>query len=558
MMLFLLSGLFACSEKSDEALTSVEGEPSTEDTNVDTEDTQDTNDTQETDDPLDSGGTQETGDTDDSGAIDTGDTQDTGDTEDTTDSADTEDTQDTEDTTVVDTGDTDTGAVDTGDTGDTGGATNPPTHTYNMCGLGKTETRPTGDWNDPIEPSYLPMVDENDTTLSSEDNIDYYDCAPTTDETGNEIIYRFQTNHSGRFRAKLSDGSGVDIDIHLLQNPQVVNGVATGCIARAHEDLEVSNLPSGTYYVVADSWSSLNGAYRLSFEWEADGVWTSVPVTDGITWERMVTSAMYGGAQSINVLRVDPSLDVLEPRQHSGCQTVSSVRAGQNAIAGINGTFFSGSCNSLGMIRYQGTTYHTNTMHDYNSVGSYQQRTIGWTTGGAILFSWLDQYQDWTAVSHAIGGYPSLVENGVATYEFYPGQTVQSATDWSANPRTAIGYSSAGEMLLVTVDGRSYMGSGVTSQNMANLMVSLGAVDAIGLDGGGSTTMSIDDCWHNHIVNHPSDNFLHGHDAARVVTDGVYVWDQGAQRSLLSTWVEIIAICSCPDIGGIINQKCIG
>ena len=331
-MLLSFLTLFACFEKNNGEHIDRENEPSTEDsaqedTNTDTADTQDTQDTDTQD--TDTQDTNDTGDTDETGIIiDTADTQDTGDTQDT----------DTQETDTQETDPVDTGTVDTGDT-DTGGTTNPPTHAYNMCGLGKTETRPTGDWNDPIEPSYLPMVDENDTTLSSEDNIDFYDCAPSTDESGNEIIYRFQTSHSGRFRAKLSDGAGVDIDIHLLQNPQVSNGVATGCIDRAHEVLEVSNLPAGTYYVIADSWSSLNGAYRLSFEWEADGAWTTVPVTDGISWERMVTSSMYGGAQSINVLRVDPSLDVLEPRQHSGCQTVSSVRSGQNAIAGINGTF---------------------------------------------------------------------------------------------------------------------------------------------------------------------------------------------------------------------------
>ena len=211
------------------------------------------------------------------------------------------------------------------------------------------------------------------------------------------------------------------------------------------------------------------------------------------TWERMTSSSMYGGQQTINVLRVDPSLDVLEPRAHSGCQTITTVRSGQNAIAGINGSFFGSGCSSLGMIRYQGTTFDTNTMHSYNGSGSYQMRTIGWNTFGTPIYSWLDQYQDWTTPQHAIGGYPSLVENGTITNEVY-GQTVWSSTDWSNNPRTAIGSTSNGEFLLVTLDGRTSFGSGVTTDDMADLMVMLGAVDAIGLDGGGSTSMTIEDC----------------------------------------------------------------
>ena len=164
-------------------------------------------------------------------------------------------------------------------------------------------------------------------------------------------------------------------------------------------------------------------------------------------------------------------------------------------------------------------------MHTSNSSGSYTypMRSMGWT-GASSGFSWVDEYVSWTPYSNAIGGYPSLLENGALTVEVYPGQQVWSATDWSANPRTALGVTSTGEFLMVTVDGRSSLGDGLTSSNMGDLLLNLGAHDAIGLDGGGSTTMSIENCWINHIVNHPSDNFNHGHDAARSVSDGVYVY----------------------------------
>ena len=107
--------------------------------------------------------------------------------------------------------------------------------------------------------------------------------------------------------------------------------------------------------------------------------------------------------------------------------------------------------------------------------------------------------QDWTTPQHAIGGYPSLVENGTITNEVYPGQTVWSSTDWNNNPRTAIGSTSNGEFLLVTLDGRTSFGSGVTTNDMADLMVMLGAVDAIGLDGGVLAWPSR--TWHNDVVN---------------------------------------------------------
>lgn len=56
------------------------------------------------------------------------------------------------------------------------------------------------------------------------------------------------------------------------------------------------------------------------------------------------------------------------------------------------------------------------------------------------------------------------------------------------NPRTAIGTMADGTLLLVTVDGRNPTHSiGASIPEMAQLMRDLGAVDAMNLDGGGST-----------------------------------------------------------------------
>jgi exopolysaccharide biosynthesis protein len=60
-----------------------------------------------------------------------------------------------------------------------------------------------------------------------------------------------------------------------------------------------------------------------------------------------------------------------------------------------------------------------------------------------------------------------------------------------------------GRLLLVTVDGRQPgVSEGVTLQEGARLMQSLGAVDAMNLDGGGSTAMVVVGL----LVNHPSDS----------------------------------------------------
>ncbi|MEY2532653.1 MAG: hypothetical protein QOF29_563 [bacterium] len=60
------------------------------------------------------------------------------------------------------------------------------------------------------------------------------------------------------------------------------------------------------------------------------------------------------------------------------------------------------------------------------------------------------------------------------------------------NPRTLAGVTRAGRLLLVTVDGRAPGYSvGLSFAESAALMAALGARDAVNLDGGGSTTMTL-------------------------------------------------------------------
>jgi N-acetylglucosamine-1-phosphodiester alpha-N-acetylglucosaminidase len=53
--------------------------------------------------------------------------------------------------------------------------------------------------------------------------------------------------------------------------------------------------------------------------------------------------------------------------------------------------------------------------------------------------------------------------------------------------RTAIGHNAAGEILLLQLDGQSNV-RGKTLYEVADLLISYGAVNAINLDGGGSST----------------------------------------------------------------------
>lgn len=102
--------------------------------------------------------------------------------------------------------------------------------------------------------------------------------------------------------------------------------------------------------------------------------------------------------------------------------------------------------------------------------------------------------------AHALGGGPRLVKDGTVFIP-YMWEGFEPKLVYERAPRTAIGITATGKVLLVTVDGRSRANPGMTLPELAALMVRLGARDAMNLDGGGSATMVVG----GRVVNDPSD-----------------------------------------------------
>ncbi|HZT83085.1 MAG TPA: phosphodiester glycosidase family protein, partial [Gemmataceae bacterium] len=101
--------------------------------------------------------------------------------------------------------------------------------------------------------------------------------------------------------------------------------------------------------------------------------------------------------------------------------------------------------------------------------------------GGAAATATLRVGTD--GIVSAIGGSPQLLESGRIDY---PAANADDFTQ-GRHPRTVVGLTPAGEVLLVTVDG-SPTSAGLTLAETTRLLAGLGATDALNLDGGGSTT----------------------------------------------------------------------
>jgi hypothetical protein len=106
----------------------------------------------------------------------------------------------------------------------------------------------------------------------------------------------------------------------------------------------------------------------------------------------------------------------------------------------------------------------------------------------------------WANVLEAVGGGPIIVREGKPVYRSLEGFT----TDQLAyrHPRTGVGQTADGRILLVAVDGRQPgYSTGLTNFELALTMMRLGCATASALDAGGSTTMAFD----GKLLNRPSD-----------------------------------------------------
>ena len=95
----------------------------------------------------------------------------------------------------------------------------------------------------------------------------------------------------------------------------------------------------------------------------------------------------------------------------------------------------------------------------------------------------------WNTVS-AIGGSPVLIKNNAILIS--DKEELISINNTTSRPRSAIGYLSNGIVLLLAVEGDNAPNyPGINLADLAAILKSLGCVEAINLDGGGSSSMIV-------------------------------------------------------------------
>ncbi|XP_052086600.1 N-acetylglucosamine-1-phosphodiester alpha-N-acetylglucosaminidase-like [Mytilus californianus] len=215
----------------------------------------------------------------------------------------------------------------------------------------------------------------------------------------------------------------------------------------------------------------------------------------------------YGHLTIVN--NPDRTISVLEPRDSGGCQnqiksTVMKTSTQKSCIVAVNAGFFDPRPGNvcLGNIISDGRVV-------MESQG-VQNVHFGITNDGSLHFGYLSETEiaD-NNYKQLIGGVFWLVRDG--QHYLKESINIECQTEEQAeimemyaktilSARSAIGHDKEGRILLMQIDGLNEH-KGMTLYEFADLLLDYGFVQAINLDGGGSTTLIINGT----LVNHPTD-----------------------------------------------------
>lgn len=215
----------------------------------------------------------------------------------------------------------------------------------------------------------------------------------------------------------------------------------------------------------------------------ADAGWREEEVGEGVVWK---------SRPGVGVLEADLATARVAFVAAEGLEKTSAVAGRTKAVAAVNGGYFTREGKPLGILKIGGETLSTAT-------GG--RGAVGITEKGDFLWKRLEAGSDWPEAREAMGGVPLLVEDGKI-----PDMTQEKAAHLVArHPRTAIGMTKEKKLLLVVVDGRTREAAGMSCEELAKFMLSLGCDWALNLDGGGSSALWVRGKPGGGIVNRPSD-----------------------------------------------------
>lgn len=185
----------------------------------------------------------------------------------------------------------------------------------------------------------------------------------------------------------------------------------------------------------------------------------------------------------------------LRPIGGVGCRETSKLATQSRAIAAVNAGFFDGNCRSVSFLKLDAVV---------KAFNSKNRSALGIDAQERLSIQKVAPGQDWPGIQHGVGGIPRIVTDGRVDVS---SEGASSAFIRGRHPRTAVGLIDEQHALIVVVDGRSNESAGMSLTSLAEFLISLGAKQAVNLDGGGSSVLWVDPQLGDAdgVINRPSD-----------------------------------------------------
>ncbi len=199
---------------------------------------------------------------------------------------------------------------------------------------------------------------------------------------------------------------------------------------------------------------------------------------------------------------------------------VAAFATDHDALAAVNGNFFDvKNGGSVDYIKIKGNVISHNLLNKEHTRAAHQKAAVLIDKGILRIAKWdgTDTWEDRLPAEDIMLNGPLLRLN--KSNEVLD----SSAFNRLRHPRTCVGIKENGHLILLTIDGRNENADGMALPELQKIMQWLGCSDALNFDGGGSTTLWVQNDGLNGVVNHPSDNKKWDHEGSRKVANVILI-----------------------------------
>ncbi len=224
---------------------------------------------------------------------------------------------------------------------------------------------------------------------------------------------------------------------------------------------------------------------------------------------------IFGSRQSIAIVRYNPKRHDTRIVQRTELEPVAKMAADAGAVVAINAGYWNvKSVTPSTYVRVDGMERSRTEKRELFRVNGI----VAIDTRGRLHVFACDttEYADYARrYDNILASGPVLVKAGTSL-----DYTAESGKFFKRHPRSVVGTTRRGKVVMVVVDGRLEQAAGMSVDELVRMCRWLRLHDAINLDGGGSSTL-----WSagQGVLNHPSDNKSFDHEGARAVSSSIVV-----------------------------------